>query len=175
MRAFICAVALAALLALAADGLTRWPPCDEQIVLTAPPGAIEILHNNVEYNCCSWTDIEIVQQAFTVEFYEWERFALGPCFCLCCLDLETAAGGFVSSEYMVRLREVFFEVPPRTRTRTPGREAGGSRSLSQDLVPCYMLPASAPSPPAAMSAERAAPQTRSMTTVRAMPMSAMMP
>jgi hypothetical protein len=113
MRAFACVLSLAALLALAANGSAEWPPCDEEIVLTTPPGTIEIVHNNVEYNCCAWIDIQIAQQPFTIDFYEWELFTIGPCFCLCCFDLEMAVGGLVPGDYTVRLWKVYYEVPPQ--------------------------------------------------------------
>ena len=112
MRAFACVFAFAALLALASDGRAQWPPCDEEIILSTPPGTIEIVHNNVEYNCCAWIDIEVVQQPFTLEFYESERFTIGPCFCLCCFDLEMAVGGLSPGDYTVRLWKVYFEMPP---------------------------------------------------------------
>ena len=110
-RAFV--FALVALASLAADAEAQWPWCNEEMVLSTPPGGIEILHNDVEYNCCAWIDIQVEQQPFIVEFYEWERFADGPCFCLCCFDVEMEVAGLIPGEYTVRLWKVFYGTLPQ--------------------------------------------------------------
>jgi len=112
MRTLACALASVAFLAIAATGAAQWPPCDEQVVLSTPPGGIEIIHSDVEYNCCAWIDIQIEQQPFVVEFYEWELFEFGPCYCVCCFDTEMEVTGLAPGEYTVRLWTVLYEVPP---------------------------------------------------------------
>jgi hypothetical protein len=112
MRTLVGALALVAFLFIAATGAAQWPPCDEQVSVSTTPGGIAIVHDDVEYNCCAWIDVQVEQQPFVVEFYEREQFEFGPCFCMCCFDTEMEVAGLPPGEYTVRLWKVLYEMPP---------------------------------------------------------------
>jgi len=77
--------------------------CDEEVLFEVSPGRIDVAHRQTEYNCCSWIEFEIVQEALDIDIYEREQLESGGCDCYCCFDLAVALGGLEPGDYTVRI------------------------------------------------------------------------
>ncbi len=99
MRSRPTALAVAVLLLVVP--LAAAQQCDESVEFVTSPGRIDIYHSQSEYNCCSWIGFDVIQDAFTIEVYEWEHLIGGGCDCLCCFDSFIAVGGLDPGEYTV--------------------------------------------------------------------------
>ena len=99
---------LAVMVLLAFAAATPAQMCDEEVVLSTGEGSIDILHTQAEYNCCSWTEIEVEREGFTIDVIEREQFDDGPCFCLCCFEVEVHMGGLDPGEYTVTVWKGYY-------------------------------------------------------------------
>jgi len=105
MRGGVAVLAVAILCAFASPTSAQW--CEEEVFLTVGDGSIEIYHSQAEYNCCGWTDIEVVRDGFTIEVFEWEQFEYGPCYCLCCFDIQVFIGGLDPGDYTLTVWKTY--------------------------------------------------------------------
>lgn len=73
----------------------------DAIYVTSDADTIFVNHDQADMNCCSTLAISIVQDGFTVDFYEDETGDL--CVCMCCFNLEYEGHGFGPGHYLVRI------------------------------------------------------------------------
>lgn len=124
-------------LALLAAATAAAQECDELVFVEPGPGSVSVSHIEALYNCCAWIEFEIVQESFTIEIHEWERFEDGPCYCLCCFDLFATVGGLAPGEYDVSVWKHRFDAPAELLGVWPVTVDGSSAPLvDTTYIPC---------------------------------------
>ena len=103
-RAILCA----AFAALALTSVASAQFCDEVVEVSAGPGTVYVDHTEAEYNCCSWTDVEVVHEDFSIVVTEYERFEDGPCYCLCCFKISATISGLEPGDYEVEVIKAYY-------------------------------------------------------------------
>lgn len=79
------------------------PPCRDIVRAEAIGNTIQVYHNQAEWNCCAKIQFDLAQAEDTLNLFETETFAVGPCFCLCCFDLMTSIIDVAPGTYLVRV------------------------------------------------------------------------
>lgn len=138
MRFRMSALAAGVLLLCAASSSAQI--CDEHISLVVSDGAIAITHTDVQFNCCSWIDIELVNDQFVIEFTERERFEYFPCPCVCCFDFDLAVGGLEPGDYTVRVWKAYDNFDGTWTTVPAGEWVVTLRGLSLPFERTTYLP-----------------------------------
>jgi hypothetical protein len=82
--------------------------CAEEVMFEVYDGTIAFSHNETQFNCCAWIDVEITLDGYHIEIVERERFEEGPCFCLCCFDVGATIAGLEPGEYTVDVWKAFW-------------------------------------------------------------------
>lgn len=78
--------------------------CEDHVYAWAREDTIEVLHVGAFYNCCALIVSQLeTPEPFIVDFLEAETFPDGPCYCMCCIDVEMWAAGFPPGLYTVRV------------------------------------------------------------------------
>ncbi len=101
------AVIVLAVILVAIASIASAQECEESVHIDVYDGTIEIHHIQARYNCCAWLDIEVVQDGYTIDVIEWERFEAGPCYCLCCFDSEVTIAGLDPGDYTVTVWKTY--------------------------------------------------------------------
>jgi len=91
------------------------PPCIDSVRAQPNANTILVYHDQAEWNCCATIQFDMVQSSDTLNVFETETFAAGPCHCDCCFDLSTSIMNVSPGTYLVRVLnaatgEVFGEV-----------------------------------------------------------------
>jgi hypothetical protein len=114
----------------------------ECVVIEPTEGGMDVRHVQAEYNCCCWVDFNVVREGHAIDIYEMECFEVGPCYCMCCFELEVSIGGLEPGPYTVTVWKdgVFFG------TWEVVVEGTSPERLETSYVPC--VETSTPEPPA---------------------------
>ncbi len=92
-----------------------FPPCAGTVRAEDAGGAINVFHDQAEWNCCAAIVFQLSEVQDTLDLLEFETFEVGPCDCICCFDLSTSVLDVSPGEYLVRVLnghtgEIFGEV-----------------------------------------------------------------
>ena len=79
------------------------PPCRDSVRAEAIGNTIQVHHDQAQWNCCAKIQFEFAQAQDTLNLFEIETFAVGPCHCLCCFDLMTSITDVAPGTYLVRV------------------------------------------------------------------------
>jgi hypothetical protein len=101
------AVPLALIAVLTLTTLASAQFCEEAVEVTAGPGTIYVDHSNAEFNCCSWTDVDVAHEGYSIVVTEYERFEEGPCFCFCCFEVSASVSGLDPGDYEVEVVKAY--------------------------------------------------------------------
>lgn len=128
-------LALASLLILSAAAQAGEPPCIDSVSAQSSGNTILVYHDQAEWNCCATIQFDMVQTDDTLNVFETETFATGPCHCDCCFDLSTNIMNVPPGTYLVRVLnaatdEVFGEVSVTIEVGQLGQPVLGESSQS---------------------------------------------
>jgi len=132
---------LATILAVLPAGLAPAQECAEEVIIETAPGTINLDHHETLFNCCAWIDPEVAQDAYTILIIEYERFEVGPCYCLCCFDVLVPVSGLEPGEYTLELWKAYDNFDGTWRFRYVGEwnvpvVGSAPAFVSTDYVPC---------------------------------------
>ncbi|MFH1279467.1 MAG: hypothetical protein ABIK65_13935 [Candidatus Eisenbacteria bacterium] len=110
-------------------------PCEDRIQATSSGDSIVVVHAGAYYNCCVVIEAVLeLPEPFLLEFLETETYPIGPCFCMCCIDVTMEGAGFAPGLYTVRVwnedRSVLFG-ETEVEVSSGGRDDPGPLTTTQ--------------------------------------------
>ena len=80
--------------------------CADEVLFETPDGSIVMRHVEALFNCCAGLTVEVTQEDHEIGIFEREYYEIGPCYCLCCFEVEASVSGLAPGDYSVSVWKV---------------------------------------------------------------------
>jgi|GEM_PF-2853457 len=77
--------------------------CEDSIFAAVHNDTVTVYHSGAFYNCCATIEYATEISGDTIDLLEKETYSVGPCYCLCCLDLSVDVFGLSLGSYLMRV------------------------------------------------------------------------
>jgi hypothetical protein len=100
----VCLLGIAGALALLGWTAVALADTEDEIHGWAVEDTIYVVHEQAYYNCCAVIEADMeLPEPFVVDFLERETYPVGPCYCMCYIDVTMWGASFQPGLYLARV------------------------------------------------------------------------